>query len=563
MDRSPRSGLILLAGVALLAAAGAVHAILLKPVLWNGLLAAAGAVLLAWGVFALRGEWGAIARQRRGEIALHTLGAVGALVALAYLSVLLPWRYDMTTSRKYSLSEPTLRMLRALGKPVNITFFYDPMMRETVELYQLVAKQNARIKLTLLDPVLNPAQARMMNVQFAGTTIMQSEDRKLQINGYGETDIANGVLRVSQGAKQRVCFLDGHGEPNPFSMESHDHLEGTAGHSHGLGQKLVLHQEHGMAKARNALENLGYGVEKISLVRGGDNPLPHCAVLIVAGPKTPLLPTEVAAIRGFLGAGGNALFMLDPFVRTGLEPVLPEYSIVADDNIVVDDTDHFWTDPSAPAVTEYNYHPITRDLPLTFFPGARSLSPTPQRVPGTTVTPIVNSSKQSYGQTSPERAQFKEGTDKPGPATLMVVAKRKPGVVADAAMTALLRLRGEAPQSATDAGAGAGKGADDKGASANDGAKQADAKQSRIAVVGDSDFATNSFFHLMGNGALFLNTVNYLAAQENLIGIEPRTYDLPRVNLTNRQMKGTFFLSVVLIPLLLAIIGTAVWWKQR
>ncbi len=46
----------------------------------------------------------------------------------------------------------------------------------------------------------------------------------------------------------------------------------------------------------------------------------------------------------------------------------------------------------------------------------------------------------------------------------------------------------------------------------------------------------------MGNGKLFLNTMNYLAAQENLIGIQPRTFDLPRVNLTNRQMKGTFIL---------------------
>jgi ABC-type uncharacterized transport system involved in gliding motility auxiliary subunit len=87
--------------------------------------------------------------------------------------------------------------------------------------------------------------------------------------------------------------------------------------------------------------------------------------------------------------------------------------------------------------------------------------------------------------------------------------------------------------------------------------------RSRIAVVGDSDFATNSFFHIMGNGKLFLNTVNYLAARENLIGLEPRTYDLPRVNLTNRQMKGTFFMAVILIPALLAVVGFAVWWKQR
>ena len=82
-------------------------------------------------------------------------------------------------------------------------------------------------------------------------------------------------------------------------------------------------------------------------------------------------------------------------------------------------------------------------------------------------------------------------------------------------------------------------------------------------MVGDSDFATNSFFHIMGNGTLFVNTVSYLAAQESLIGITPRTHELPRVNLTTRQMKGTFVLSVLLVPALLGVIGTAVWWKQR
>jgi ABC-type uncharacterized transport system involved in gliding motility auxiliary subunit len=86
---------------------------------------------------------------------------------------------------------------------------------------------------------------------------------------------------------------------------------------------------------------------------------------------------------------------------------------------------------------------------------------------------------------------------------------------------------------------------------------------SRIAIIGDSDFATNSFFHVMGNGKLLLSTINFLAAQENLIGLEPKSLDIARVNLTNTQMKGTFVLSIILIPALMAIIGIAVWWRRR
>ena len=460
--------------------------------------------------------------KRRTELAWTTLGVVGILIALAYLAARFPLRWDLTEAQIYSLSPQSIAMLRRVDRPVHIAFFHDPMLRETVELYELVARQNRLLSLELYDPMLNPAQARLAGVQFSGTAVLQSEGRRVQVHGGSETDIVNGILRVSQGVTQAVCFLDGHGEANPFSTESHDHLEGAAGHSHGLGPQYVLHEVHGMAKARHSLEAMNYTVEKLSLMQAAAVPA-HCALLVVAGPKVALLPRESAAIERFLGAGGKALLMLEPFVRTGLEPLLQRYGVVPDERMVIDEASHFWADPSAPAVTSYNHHLITRELPLSFFPGAQSFSPTRQRMPGASVIPLANSSKGSWAQGNGGRIEFKKERDLPGPNTLMLIATRRP--VAEAAE----------PPSAV----------------------------SRIVVVGDADFATNSFFHIMGNGKLFLNAVNYLAAREDLVGVEPRTRDLPRVQLTNRQMKATFFVSLLLLPGLLAAIGAAVWWKQR
>ncbi|HWH49483.1 MAG TPA: GldG family protein [Burkholderiales bacterium] len=546
MDNSFRAGLILLVGIALLATAAATHAILLDAPLVSGAIGILGVALSAWGLVALRTEIVSMFRQRRGELALYTLGLVGVLICAAYLSVQFPVRFDMTAARIYSLSPPTVAMLKRLQKPVHIVFFHDPMMRETVEIYQLVARQTDKVTVEFYDPMLNPAQARMRGVEFAGTAIYESEGRRMQVNGPSETDIANGILRISQGKQQVVCFLDGHGEPDPFSLESHDHTEGNAGHSHGLGTKVVQHERHGMAKARHGLETLNYVVEKLSLLQG-ENKLSRCAVLVVAGPKAALLPNEVNIIDRYLAGGGNAFFMLDPFIRSGLEPVLRNFGVILDDDIVIDSASHFWTDVSAPAVTDYNRHEVTRDLPLTFFPGARSLSPTPERVPGTSVRQVINSSKQSHGQTNRERAEFTPGKDKAGPLTLMVAVNRRPEFVAST--EAVIRKLRDEP-----APGESGK---------PDPAASGPVVKSRVAIIGDSDFATNSFFHILGNGTLFLNTVNYLASQENLIGLEPRTFDVPHVNLTNRQMKGTFFLSIILVPALMALVGIAVWWRQR
>lgn len=544
-----RAGVAIIAGVALIVTALSVQAILLQAPAWTVLTAAAGLALVAYGVIGLRGVFASLAGRRRVEIAGFALGVVAVLCALGYYSARFTWRFDLTEAGLHSLSPQTDAMLSRLDTPVHVVFFHDHLMRETRELYELMAEHSAQLTVEFHDPNLNPARARMMGVRFSGTSVMRSGDREIRVNGGSEADIANGILRVTQAARQRVCFLQGHSEADPFSQESHDHLESTGGgdHSHGLGAQYVLHEQHGMAKARQALETMNYQVDTVTLTGGGDG-LSGCSLVIVAGPKTALLPQEVERLRQFLRAGGNALFMLEPFVRTGLEPVLMEYGILLDEDLVIDEARHYWTDVSAPAVTRYAHHQVTRELPLTFFPGVRSLSPTDVRIPGTNVSPLVNSSETSFGESDPARADFNPDEDRKGPLTLMVVSIRRPleqdsatslslGPDAELTRARVRALVGEAPWQVTG--------------------------RSRVVAVGDSDFATNSFFHFLGNGNLFLNAVNYLSNQENLIGVEPRTRDLPKLSVTNRQIKGTFVLSMLLVPGLLALIGTTVWWRQK
>ena len=541
MDRTFRSGLSLLIGIGFLFAALVVHSILLETVVWTLLLSLIGFGFFIVGAISLRQELGSIFQRRRAEIVLFTAGLVGIYVSIGYFSIVYPLRFDMTEAGLHSLSDQTVSMLQRLEQPVHIVFFHSHQMGETVERYELMAKQTDNVTVEFHDPTLNPAQARFHRVRFPGTAIMTSEGRRSVVNGDSEADIANGILRVSQGITQLICFLDGHGEADPFSKEMHDHLEGTVDHSHGMGVEYVLHETHGMAKARGSLETLNYKVKKVSLLQE-ENGMKDCEVLIVAGPKAALLAPEVDTIKSFLETGGNALFMIDPFIETGLEPIINAFGARLDDGMVVDETNHFGIDSSAPAVTSYNYHQITREVPLTFYPGSRSLSPT-NPVPGVQVTPIVNSSRRSFSETSRDRISFEREIDLPGPRTLMLAANRRPLDEDDAQLLKDLIRSPEQQFRSEDA--------------------KAVTEHSRVIIVGDSDFATNSFFHVLGNGQLFLNAVSYLAAQENLIGIKPALRELPRFNLTNRQMKGTFFTALFLVPSLLFLIGTAVWWRQR
>ena len=545
MDQSFRNLLILILGVSLLILSVIMDAILVDTEVVAYTLLIFGLASTGLGAYLLRADLILFFKRQKGEAIAWSVGMIGIVVAICYLSIKYPFRLDMTEGDLYSLSPDTLKMLETLEAPVHITFFYDPLMRDTVEFYQLIASKSDKVTAEFHDPMLNPSIARLKGVEFAGTAILESEGRGLQVNTPHESDIANGILKISRGIQQTICFLDGHGEPDPFSIEQHDHVEGDSGHAHGLGTQYVLHERHGMAKLRNSLESMNYVVSKITLAQGGDID-ETCAVFVVAGPQTPLLKSEIQWIDQYIEDGNNALFMLDPFVETGLEPVIEKLGVILDDNLALDEESHFWADISSPAVTKYNRHSITDNLTLTFFPGARSLSPTKIPVANTKVRPLINTSRKSYGKRDIGDPGFKEGIDLKGPLTLMALVKRNPyyGKNAEAAIKELQEGTGSSSVQNNDS---------------NDTA----AATSRIAIIGDSDFATNSFFHVMGNGKLLLSTINYLAAQENLIGLEPKSLDIPRVNLTNTQMKGTFVLSIILIPALMAIIGIAVWWRRR
>ncbi|NIM90043.1 MAG: hypothetical protein GTO17_03755, partial [Candidatus Aminicenantes bacterium] len=88
-------------------------------------------------------------------------------------------------------------------------------------------------------------------------------------------------------------------------------------------------------------------------------------------------------------------------------------------------------------------------------------------------------------------------------------------------------------------------------------------KEGRLAVFGDSDFATNGYYNLSGNGNFFLNTVNWLTEEADLISIQPRTSSPRTIQLTPSQGRMIFFTSVIILPLIVLITGISVWVRRK
>jgi ABC-type uncharacterized transport system involved in gliding motility auxiliary subunit len=270
----------------------------------------------------------------------------------------------------------------------------------------------------------------------------------------------------------------------------------------------------GLATAKKAIQDENYDVRKLNLATEKRIPA-DCAILVEAGPQKAPFASELDSVRSFLTRGGKALFMIDPDVE-GFDAFLDGWGITLGRDVVLDVSGMgqlFGMGPWVPLVTSYPPHKITEKFRvMTFFPYCRSVTPKDPPPTGITVQPLLKTTANSWAETDTKnpQAQFTKGKDLPGPVTIAAVASKDDGD-----------------------------------------------RKARLVVFGDADFAGNSYFRVQGNGDLFLNTVSWLAEQEDLIAIRAKQPEDRRVFLTAQQTRRVFWITVVLMPLAAALAG--VW----
>ena len=82
-------------------------------------------------------------------------------------------------------------------------------------------------------------------------------------------------------------------------------------------------------------------------------------------------------------------------------------------------------------------------------------------------------------------------------------------------------------------------------------------------VVGGATWAANYYLPFNGNRDMFMNMMNWLSSDEDLISIRPKEPEDRRLTLTSRQMKTVFYTSVIFLPLIALASGIGVWWRRR
>jgi len=456
-------------------------------------------------------------------VTLYIAIILASLVVVNYLANRHNKSYDATANKRYSLSDQTLKVIKGLDQDVKISYFAQTSrFSEARDLLDRYDSLSHRVTVDYIDPDKKPQLARAAGVRSYGTIFVEAAGRREEAKSLTEEEITNALIRALKGGVRKACVVQGSGEHSieEFGRDRYSNL-------------------------KDLLEKNNYSTQKISLIEKPEVPS-DCTVLIVGGPRFDYLDPAVEAIKKYVEGGGSALVMLDPPVRFGQQEInenpgllklLESWGVVANKDLVLDTSgigSLFGLSEVVPLVSNYEFHAIVRDMReiATAFPLARSLET--KSVDGATVDKLFSTSSNSYSTTELASAQIRldPKKNKQGPFTLGVAGTVTAKSSADAS-------------------------GDEKSA------EERKDKQGRFVVVGSSGWVANNILRFNGNRDLFLNMMNWLSADEDLISIRPKEPEDRRLNLTRQQMGRILYGSVFGLPLIIIAAGLSVWWRRR
>ncbi|HJP99532.1 MAG TPA: GldG family protein, partial [Rhodanobacteraceae bacterium] len=373
-------------------------AVAVRMLVWRNYLApewnqyatyAAWAGLVAVLVY-MAGQWREVAKFYEGRGARYgtmsivsVLVFIGILVAINYLGTRQNKRWDLTANQVYSLSDQTIKILKDLKEPVQVTIFErndrQDLHRSRLQEYEY---QTTQLKTTYIDPDREPAAAAGAKVETLPTILFEYQGRTERVTSTNEQDLTNALIKVITGAARKVYFTQGHGEKDIASTD-----------------------RAGLSTAAEQMKQDNFTVESLVLIQQKTIP-DDATIVVIAGPTTDFFPPEIEALNAYVAKGGKVMVMLDPLLKGPAQPLLAQFladwGIRAGNDVVLDASgmgQMLGTDASVPVAAQYPPHPITEGFRvITAYPMARSMAPIEGGSNSHIAQPLVNTSPQSWSE---------------------------------------------------------------------------------------------------------------------------------------------------------------------
>lgn len=474
------------------------------------------------------------------KFAVSTVVSVIAALAIFLVVLMIAQKnhhtFDLTKDKRFTLSPQSVQVVKELPQNVQALAFLltiDTEGRQRAEdlLTQYRQADASKFSYKIVDPKRDPLLAKKYEVRMPGCVIFVAGNKHTsRSSAVDETQMTNALLKLSDIAEKKVYFLQGHGEAGAYSANSEQNMQGMLN----------------MSQFRADMTVEGFAARDLNLSETKKIP-DDAAVLVIAGPKTELLPAEEKLIEEWIAKGGRLWLALEMETRNKYDAFLNKYGFLCPDEIVIDPMAEL---AGAQAVysmaLQYNQQsPIVKDFNMTtLYALARPIEPADKLPEGVSVMPLMLTGPNSFTlklsaalENSGRELSEKDAVRKNCSLPLACVGTYP---VPDTAK----------PQEAKE-----NKEDDGKNAGGKDGEAPKKTKEGRIVVFGDSEFFCNVLYKSVGNRDLALNVLNWLGESENHITIRSKEESCqPLVLAENTALRIKVFL-VFALPLCVLIVG--------
>ncbi|MDD1425443.1 Gldg family protein [Dolichospermum sp. ST_sed9] len=481
-----------------------------------------------------------------------TLSVLVILGLINFLGIRYHLRLDLTDTQLFTLSPQSRELVSNLPETMKVWLFSKEQNIQDRELLDNYHRQSQQFKFEYIDPQLKPGIAKKFGVKDYGEVYLEFQNKRQLVQIINENErlseikLTNRLQQITSSITAKVYFLQGHGE-HPLSAN-----------------------KGAISQAIKGLTDKNFTTSALNLAEQPQVP-DDATVIVIAGPQKELLTGEVTALQNYLNRGGNLLLMIDPNTNPKIDTILKDWGVRLDNRLAIDTSGQsLQLGPAAILVTEYGQHPITKDFGknISVYPLTRPLEIDPVSGIESMVLLKTKPYPSSWAESDQksEKLEFNEGQDLKGPLTLGVALTRKLSNQTTLLPTAIPTNSPTAipTNSPTAIPTNSPTAIPTNSPTAIPTNSPTTAKESRLVVFGNSNFAVDGLFEQQLNGDVFLNSVSWLSQQnQQLLSIRPKEPKNRRIIISTSQANWLTIAAVFVLPLIGLVTGFVIWWKRR
>lgn len=458
-------------------------------------------------------------KTRQAAFGIHSI--ITSLLVIAIVGVLnflgarYPLKWDTTKNKVNTLSDQTVKVVQGLKQEIQVVYYAKAGIpspgKDLLERYKAISPNFA---VEWVDPVKEPARTKQNEIRREGTVQLivnqGGKVKKDKLEDVTEEKLTNALIRLLKEKAQIVCMTTGHGEKSFSSAE-----------------------QDGYEAIKKLMSNQNYEMKELTLVKDGKISSDECQALVMVGPTRSFFPAEVKAISDYLDQGGRLLVSGEVDLKGGesmpeINALLGSWYIKFDRNLIIDPIARLANMDASIALTQTyaKTHPIGKEMNVaTYFPQSRSIQILPNVPAELKVDWLVRSSPTAWGET--DFASLGKGAVKNDPKTDL----QQP-------INLVVTLDGKKKDSKA-------------------------TRNTRIVALGSANLANNMYFRAGGNADLFVNSVSWLMDDESMISIRNKDDGPAKIELSATAAAVIFWLTIVIAPLSICIIGVVVWVRRK